>query len=242
MGIELMKPQHPNLSPQAKKEFLRADAIADRFERILSQLKALARMAQQRYEDNANTRRSESMLFQKRDKVMVSLENMKTNRPKKKWDNKWDGLYKVLEAYRGAVVVDLPNHIHVNKSFHTSKVRLWSEEEIPGQADLNEAERRNIAERIVERDDEGNIEKKWEFEKILDVHNEDKQGLTYLIKWKYHEEPTWQPEQDLKGNEREICAYYKQHPHKLEPPAWAKAKDTSAQAPRRRRGRPSKAR
>ncbi|KAK4095933.1 hypothetical protein N658DRAFT_459527, partial [Parathielavia hyrcaniae] len=84
--------------------------------------------------------------------VMVSLENMKTNRPKKK----------------GAVVIDLPDHIRVNKSFHTSKVRLWQPEQIPGQARLNAAERRNIAGRIAHRDDDGNIEERWQFERILD--------------------------------------------------------------------------
>jgi len=30
---------------------------------------------------------------------MVSLENMKINRPKKKWDNKWDSPYPVLAVY-----------------------------------------------------------------------------------------------------------------------------------------------
>ena len=49
---------------------------------------------------------------------------MKINRLKKKWDDKWDGPYKVLETYRETVVVDLPNHIHVNKLFYISKIRL----------------------------------------------------------------------------------------------------------------------
>jgi len=65
----------------------------------LTQLKALARISQQRYKDNANTCRDESALFYKGDIVMVSLENMKINRPKKKWDDKWDGLYPVLAVY-----------------------------------------------------------------------------------------------------------------------------------------------
>jgi hypothetical protein len=88
MGVEPPSPSPPTLSVQAKKEYLRADTIANRFERILTQLKALARITQQRQEDNANTRRDEGTLFQKGDMVMVSLENMKTNRPKKKWDDK----------------------------------------------------------------------------------------------------------------------------------------------------------
>ena len=58
--------------------------MANRFKRILVQLKALAQISQQRYKDNANTRRDESALFYEGDMVIVSLENIKTNRPKKK--------------------------------------------------------------------------------------------------------------------------------------------------------------
>ena len=63
--------------------------------------------------------------------VIVSLENIKTNQPKKKWDNNWDGPQPVLAIYRGVVIVDLPNHIRVNKSFYTLKVRLQFPKEIP---------------------------------------------------------------------------------------------------------------
>ena len=221
LGIEPAGPCPPTLSVQAKKEFFRADAVASRFDRILAQLKALSRISQQRYEDNANTRRDEGALFRKGDMVMVSLENMKTNRPKKKWDDKWDGPYRVLEVYRGAVVVDLPDHIRVNKSFHTSKIRLWIPEEIPGQASINITERRNTRGRVVERDDDGNVEDKWEFEKILDVHNEDPRGLTYEIKWKYHRDTTWQLEDDLKGCKRAIRRFHELNPRKPGPPVWA---------------------
>ena len=43
--------------------------------------------------------------------VIVSLKNIKTNRPKKKWDNKWDGPYPILTIYQRAVMVDLPDYI-----------------------------------------------------------------------------------------------------------------------------------
>ena len=56
--------------------------------------------------------------------VMVSLKNMKTNQPKRKWDNNWDRLWLVLVTYRGAVVVDLLDHICINKSFYILKVYL----------------------------------------------------------------------------------------------------------------------
>jgi len=63
--------------------------------------------------------------------VIVSLKNIKTNRPKRKWDNNWDGPWPVLATYRGAIMVDLLDHICVNKSFHTLKVHLWFPKEIP---------------------------------------------------------------------------------------------------------------
>ena len=233
MGIEPPRPRPPNLSDHAKKEYLRADAIALRFERILDQLTALTKQSQQRYEDNANARRDEAPTYRPGDLVMVSLENMKTNRPKKKWDDKWDGPFPVLKVYRGAVVVKLPESIKVNNSFHTSKVRLYQAPTISGQDEINAQERRNVTGRVAQRDDEGNIEDKWEFEKILDVHDEDKEesGLTYLVKWKYYNEPTWQPEADLKGCKDILKRFHAANPDKPGPPAWLQS---------RPRGRPRK--
>ena len=63
--------------------------------------------------------------------VMVNLKNIKTNRPKRKWDNNQDKPQSVLAIYRGAVVVDLLDYIYVNKSFYTLKVCLQFPEEIP---------------------------------------------------------------------------------------------------------------
>ena len=103
--------------------------------------------------------------------VMVNLKNIKTNRPKRKWDNNWDKPQPILATYRGAVIVNLLNHIRVNKSFHILKVRLWFPEEIPSQAYINKEEYYNITGRIAKRDDNGNIINKQEFKKILDIHN-----------------------------------------------------------------------
>ena len=103
--------------------------------------------------------------------VMVSLKNIKTNRPKRKQNDNWDKPQPILAAYRGVVVVDLLDYIYVNKSFHTLKVRLWFPEEIPSQIYINKEECRNITSRIAERDNNCNIIDKWEFEKILNINN-----------------------------------------------------------------------
>ena len=68
-------------------------------------------------------------------------------------------------------MVDLLDHIRVNKSFYTLKVYLQFPKEIPSQAYINKEERRNIIGRIAERDNNGNIIDKQEFKKILNIYN-----------------------------------------------------------------------
>ena len=103
--------------------------------------------------------------------VMVNLKNIKTNQPKRKQNNNWNKPQPILTVYRGVVIVDFLDYIYVNKSFYTLKVRLWFPEEIPGQAYINKEECCNITGRIAKRDNNGNIINKWEFKKILDIHN-----------------------------------------------------------------------
>ena len=88
--------------------------------------------------------------------------------------------------------MDFLDHICINKSFYTLKVRLWFPEEIPGQAYINKEECYNVIGRIAKRDNNSNIIDKWEFKKIFNVHNKqiDKYSLIYYIKWKYHNKET----------------------------------------------------
>jgi hypothetical protein len=236
LGIEPPRPRPQGLSQHEKQEYLKADNIADRFDRILAQLKALAHQAQDRYEENAATRRSQSDQYKTGDQVMIDTGNMKTNRPKKKWDDNWVGPYKVLRTYPGAVVVELPPDIKISNTFHVSKVRRWANRSgLPGQDRLNEKDRKNTRGRVLERDDDGTIVPKWEFETILDCHNED--GLNYLVKWKHHA-PTWQPADDLRDNVDLVREWHRNHPRKPGPPAWALPEpprvQSSEPAPRRR--------
>ena len=67
--------------------------------------------------------------------------------------------------------MDFLDYICVNKSFYTLKVRLWFPKEIPGQVYINKEECYNVTGRIAKRDNNSNIIDKWEFKKILNVHN-----------------------------------------------------------------------
>ena len=80
--------------------------------------------------------------------------------------------------------MDFLDHIRVNKSFYTLKVRLWFLKEIPSQTYINKEKCYNVIGKIANRDNNSNITDKWEFEKILNIYNKqmDKHGLIYYIK------------------------------------------------------------
>ena len=103
--------------------------------------------------------------------VIVNFKNIKTNQPKRKWNNNQNKPQPILAIYRGVVVVDLLDYIYVNKSFYILKVCFWLPKEIPSQVYINKEEYYNITGRIAKRDNNSNIINKWEFEKILNIYN-----------------------------------------------------------------------
>jgi hypothetical protein len=223
LGVEPSKPCPPNLSHVQKRQFYRANIVTDRFERILTQLTALAKQSAQRYEDNANKQRSESPRYATGQEVYIDTRNMKTNRPMKKGDDKWAGPYTVQAVYPRACLVNLPANMKIFPVFHNSLLCPKNEDSgLPVQDRINEAESKNIKGRILEREDgTDEVVEKWEFEKLLDSHNQ--AGLQYLVKWKHHP-PSWQPASDLRGQDRALLDYHYRHPNKPGPPPWVKQK------------------
>lgn len=232
MGVEPRPPCPPTLTAKQRQEFHRANEIADRFSKILDQLQALARQAQQKYEDNANTRRSDAPKFREGDLVYVDTRNMKTNRPIKKLDDKWAGPFEVLQCYPRACRVKLPKGVRLFPVFHTALLqRKDAVRGLPGQNAINEMESRHVRGRVLERDDDGVEAERWEFSDILDSHDDEGRGkITYKVKWK-HQRPSWQPADDLRGQETAIIRFHKKFPAKPGPPEWAKQTSTTGNEP-----------
>ena len=144
----------------------------------------------------------------------------------KKGDDKMIGPYLIKKAYPRACLVDLPPNMKIFPVFHNSLLRPRNRTAgFPGQQQINEAESRHLRGRILEREDgTEEIVEKWEFETLLDCHN-DYGNLQYLIKWKHHA-PTWQPAMDLKGQDEVILEFHRTHPDKPGPPSWVKKPST----------------
>jgi hypothetical protein len=100
--------------------------------------------------------------------------------------------------------------------FHNSLLRSAKLQlALPGQDLINNAKLRYIKEKIlIKEDKKEKIVEKWEFDSILNTHNED--GYHYLIQWKHHA-PIWQSAADLKNQNEAIIKYYKENPDKCNP-------------------------
>ncbi|KAI0999706.1 hypothetical protein K3495_g8490 [Podosphaera aphanis] len=191
IGIEPSSPCHPNATSTRRRKFYRANAIATRFSRILERLRALAKLSQERYEENENLHRKSSPRYQVGDMVYVDTRNMKTNRSTKKGDDKWDAPNKVLEVYPRACKLELPRKFRIYPVFHNNLIELKSNSKgLKGQDKINESERPTRG-RILEREDgiEEPVER-YEVVDLLDNYIHPELASQYLIKWK-HQKPSW---------------------------------------------------
>lgn len=221
MGVEPAQPCPPTLTDAQRREFFKASEIANRFQAILEKVTALAKQAQDRYEEGANRRRSDAPAYKVGDQVMVNTKNFKTGRPSQKLEPRWEGPFPVTKASSHAVTLKLPANMRVFNTFHVSLVRPYRNKEgIPGQEQTAGDVRANRGRMITRTDDEEEVRWEWEFEDILDYGKADNGRWQYLIKWVGYDEPTWQPATDLRGCDDAIWAFHDAHPELPGPPSW----------------------
>jgi hypothetical protein len=106
---------------------------------------------------------------------------MKTNRFMKKGDNKWTGPYAITVVYSKVCAVKFLNSMRIFPVFHNSLLRFTELQlALPGQNLINNAKLRYVKGRIlIKENKKEEIVEKWEFDSILDTHNEDEHY--YLI-------------------------------------------------------------
>ena len=220
VGVEPTTPCPPNLSKTQKQEFFKATELANRFRAILDTVTALSRQAQDRYEGNANSKRTDAVKYQPGDKVMLNMTNMATGRPSAKLTPRWEGPFLVQKSSSHAVTLKLPANMKVFNTFHVQLVRPWTPHDgIPGQA-MTDTEVRANQGRVVTRTDDHVEVQEWRFEKILDFGKADNGRWQYRVKWVAPHKPTWQPATDLKGCDDAIWEFHDAHPEKPGPPVW----------------------
>ena len=99
--------------------------LSDSMKRVDEFLRGNLEVAREAMKSHADKHRSESPKYEVGDKVLLSLNNIKTRRPKTKWSDKQTGPFTIIkEAHKNSdlYVLDLPKSWNVFPIFHTSRL------------------------------------------------------------------------------------------------------------------------
>lgn len=174
--FELTAPRQPTASPVA-----RADAVLRKLQDTRDFVQATMASAQDVQEQQANKYRDQATTYVVGDKVWLSLENIKSDRPNKSLDHRY-AKFTVIEVM-GSHNYRLDTPPGVFDVFHTRLLRPASTDPLPGQV-VSEPQPLGI---LVDDSPE------YEVESILDQKHRRGGHQQYLVKWKGYARPTWEP-------------------------------------------------
>lgn len=222
----------PGYSPEQRQEFFKAQELAVRFQTVWDQVRALSKQAQDRYEEQANRHRVDAPIYKAGDWVLLDMTHLSTGRPHEGLAPRYEGPFEVLQASSHAVKLRLPENIKVNNVFHVSKVKTYTEPELPQQRDQDTEVRANQGREITRTDDvDDRPQALWEVEDVLDYGQTDGRRWMYLVQYKGHP-PSWQPARDLDLPQMHplLRRFHQEHPELPPPRQWLR-KEASPEAP-----------
>ena len=147
--------------------------LSERMKKLDAFLRTNLEVARDSMKRYADKHRAESERYKPGDRVLLSLENIKSIRPKTKWSDKRTGPYKIIkEAHPNSdsYVLDLPSSWSVYPVFHTSLLTPYHANTIDGRAQPPSPAV------IIDGDEE------YEIECIVNVRRYYNK-LQYLVKW-----------------------------------------------------------
>lgn len=171
-------------SPIAK-----ADRIVRKLKEVREWTQASMAAAQEAQEQAANRKRDQAHNYKVGDKVWLSLENIKTDRPSKKLDDRY-AKFTVTEVIGShSYKLDTPPGIH--NVFHSRLLRPVKSSPLPGQV-VHESQPPAM---LVDGT------QMYDVECILDQKKAPGRGnkLKYLVKWVGYRRPTWEPESSMEN-------------------------------------------
>lgn len=190
-----------------------AKAIALPMKDIWDWTKAWMAASQAKQKHYADQHRRDEPTIAVGDLVWLSMKNIKTERPCKKFDSKWEGPFEVLEKV-GSVSfkLKLPVSMHIHPVFHQSLIAKHANDPLPGQEYPMPGPIR------VEEEDE------WEVEEILDVKKSRGRGGKVLVRASWVGHPpdlTYYSSENFEKSPEYLHEYYERNPTKPKP-IWLK--------------------
>jgi hypothetical protein len=165
--------------------------------------------ANRQHSTHYNKRRIEGPAFNVGDQVMLSMKNISTVRPTKKFDIRQSGPYTILDrvgthAYR----LQLPASFKIHDVFHVSLLSPYRQPTYPGQHEEPPGP--------VEVTDQG---EDYEVANIVDSRQHPRTGrLEYLVEWLGYEgtdeHTSWEPMENVSGSQEAIDEFHSRNPDK----------------------------
>jgi hypothetical protein len=174
--------------------------------KITKELQENLKIAQERYKDNADTKRIPAPKFKENDLVWLSMRNIKTTRPSAKFDYRHTGPFRITKKISELTFkLELPDTMKIHPVFHVSLLS-------PYHADQNPQRKLQPPKPVIVN---GEIE--YEVNQILDSRIQRNQ-LQYLVDWTGYgpEERTWEPAKELQDLEA-IKDFHQQYPNRPSP-------------------------
>jgi hypothetical protein len=185
-----------------------AKLIAERSQFLQEQIS----LAQSQMEANSNTHRQPSPNYQAGDKVWLSMKNIKTQRPSKKFDDKNIHCEIIRRIGRDSYELHLPDGMsRIHPVFHTSLLRPDPDDPLPRQRQPN-------AEPVLIDGDDEDVHEEWEIEAIVDSRY--RYGfLEYKVKWVGHpmEERKWYRDNLFENSKLLVAKFHSDYPDKPAP-------------------------
>ncbi|KAI1002681.1 hypothetical protein K3495_g5518 [Podosphaera aphanis] len=171
-----------------KSPVARADKILNKLKQVREWAQASMAAAQESQERQTNRRRDQAPSFKIGDKVWLSLENIKTDRPCKKLDARYAKFTVIGVVGSHSFRLDISPGIH--NVFHSKLLKPANSSRMPGQIIDDNQPSPKLIDGVHE----------YELEQILDQKKAPGKGkhLKYLVKWVGYARPTWEPESFLK--------------------------------------------
>ena len=188
--------------------FTKARSIAKHMQEIWTWAKSYMAAAQEAQTEAANKHRR-PVEIKLGDKVWLNMKNVKTERPNKKLDSKWEGPFEVVkEVGKAAFKLNLPETMKIHSVFHASLLSKASEDPLPGQ-EFSQPDAVNA------KEGEGD---EYEVEEIMDVKNAQGNILKAQAKWLgWPKDLTWYPITNFKNVPELLQDFYEQNPQKPKP-------------------------
>ncbi|TPX48881.1 hypothetical protein SeMB42_g02818 [Synchytrium endobioticum] len=173
---------------------------------VSDQLQTHLQQAQGWYKEYADKKRLDAKGFNVGDEVLISTKNVRTQRPSKKLEMVWMGLYRVRRKVSEVnYEIALPKNVKIHPVFHVKLLKPYTRSTKPGAENAKPPPIR------VDPDED------YVIKEILDVRRRGR-GFEYLVDWEgYTEgERTWEPRRSL-ADDAMLKRWHANHPEKSSP-------------------------